>query len=212
MITIYGRRNSSNVQLVMWAIHELGLEHQRLDNGHGYRSATSEEFLQKNPAGKIPVLEDGEVQMFESAAILRYLAAKYGDDDFWPEDPEKRATVDTWAEWGKNTFAEAVLEIFVYDVRLEPQTRDPGILAAAVDKVVPLARILDSRLASREWLGADKFSNADIACGHILHRYFTLDWQRPTLAALDDYYHRLQKRAAYRDHAMVSYEALRGSY
>lgn len=211
-ITIYGRRNSSSVQLVIWAIHELQLQHCRLDFGHGHRVTDTAEYREKNPMGRVPVLEDGEVCLFESAAILRYLGDRYGDETFWPSSSGRRAELDMWAEWGKNTFAEAVLDIFVYDVRLSPETRDPMLLVQATDKVTPLARILDARLGRGPWLAGVDFSFADIACGHILHRYFTLDWDRPDLPSLAAYYERLQSRDAYRDHAMISYEALRGSY
>jgi len=212
MIRVYGRRNSSSVQLVMWTINELGLEHERLDFGHGHASTRTESYLEMNPMGRVPVILDGRVCMFESAAILRYLAATYGTDEFWPSDPARRGPLDTWAEWGKGIFTEAVLEVFVYDVRLSPNTRDPQILRDATAKLIPLAEMLDQRIAKGPWLDGDRFSFADIACGHILHRYYGLKWPRPELANLGGYYERLQTRPAFRNHAMVSYEALRGSY
>lgn len=212
MITVYGRRNSSSVQLVMWTIAELGLTHERLDFGHGHASTRTDEYLTMNPMGRVPVLRDGPVTMFESAAILRYLAAQYGNTSFWPADPAQRAALDTWAEWGKGTFTEAVLAIFVYDVRLDPATRDPAILQAAEQDLIPLAHMLEARIGQGPWLGGDHFTFADIACGHILHRYFTMDWNRPALPNLARYFDRLQTRAPYREHAMVDYEALRGSY
>lgn len=212
MIEIYGRKNSSSVQLVMWAVNELGLEHKRHDFGHGHASTQTDDYLQMNPMGRVPVLIDGGLTMFESAAILRYLAAKYGSDAFWPSDPAQRASLDTWAEWGKGTFTEAVLEIFVYDVRLDPETRDPRVLQAATERLTPLAKMLNDRIKGGAWIGGDNFTFADIACGHILHRYHSLDWPRPKLDDLESYYERLQTRPAYREHAMICYEALRGSY
>lgn len=212
MIKVYGRRNSSSVQLVMWAINELGLDHERLDFGHGHASTRTGEYLKMNPMGRVPVILDGDLCMFESAAILRYLGATYGTDDFWPSDPARRGPLDTWAEWGKGTFTEAVLDVFVYDVRLPPATRDPAILRRATSKLIPLAEMLDARIAEGPWLDGDRFSFADIACGHILHRYFSLAWPRPELPHLGRYYERLKERPAYRDHAMISYEALRGTY
>ena len=212
MIRVFGRRNSSSVQLVMWAINELGLEHERLDYGHGHASTRTDSYLKMNPMGRVPVIVDGEVCIFESAAILRYLGAAYGTDDFWPADPARRAPLDTWAEWGKGTFTEAVLEVFVYDVRLSPESRDPNVLRDAIATLRPLAKMLDQRIAKGPWLNGDLFSFADIACGHILHRYHSLDWPRPKLENLTKYYERLQERPAYRNHAMVSYEELRGSY
>jgi glutathione S-transferase len=212
MIVVLGRRNSSSVQLVMWAINELGLEHQRQDFGHGHASTRTSTFLKMNPMGRVPVIVDRDTTLFESAAILRYLGAAYGDDEFWPQDPIRRASLDAWAEWGKNTFAEAVLRIFVYDVRLAPESRDPEMLRKATEQLIPLAEMLDQRIGRGPWLDGNRFSFADVACGHILHRYHTLEWHRPQLANLSGYYERLQTREAFKDHAMVSYEELRGSY
>ena len=101
MLTVYGRATSSNVQLVMWAIGELGLAHERLDYGHVHGGLETEAFAALNPHRKIPVLRDGETVVWESMAILRYLAAAHGPEAFWPRDPAARAHVDMWAEWGK---------------------------------------------------------------------------------------------------------------
>lgn len=212
MITVYGRRNSSSVQLVMWAIGELGLAFERLDYGHGHSSTRSADYLAMNPMGRIPVLVDGPVVMFESAAIVRYLGAAYASETFWPRDPARRGALDAWAEWGKNSFSETVLEIFAYDVRVPPDTRDPAILERAVSKLDSLARLLEDRIGAGPWIAGEDFTFADVVCGHTLYRYFNLDWTRPDLPGLAAYYERLQSRQAYRDHAMVSYEDLRGSY
>ena len=141
MITILGRRNSSSVQLVMWAINEIGVDFERLDYGHGFKTTNTPAYLAMNPMGRVPVLQDGPVTMFESAAILRYLGAAYGSETFWPACPRSRASLDAIAEWGKNTFAEGVLRIFVYEVRMSAATRDPAFLAAAVENLIPLAKI-----------------------------------------------------------------------
>lgn len=212
MLTVYGRRNSSSVQLVMWAIDELGVEFERLDYGHGFAATNNPHYLSMNPMGRVPVIQDGAVTLFESAAILRYLGANYGDESFWPKNPEVRAPLDAIAEWGKNTFAEGVLRIFVYEVRMSPETRDPAILAAATENLIPLAAIFEGFLKDRKWIGGDHFTFADIACGHILHRYFSLQWDRPKFPLMQDYYERLQKRPAYSQHAMVPFDDLRGSY
>lgn len=212
MLTILGRTTSANVQIVMWAINELGIDHERLDFGHGHASTATDEYLNMNPMGRVPVMIDGSIRMFESAAILRYIGAVHGTEEFWPRDPAIRGPLDTWAEWGKNTFAPAVLEIFAYDVRLAPDTRDPEILARATRQLRPLAEILNKRLAEGPWIDGDRFTFADIACGHILYRYFTLPWDRPDLSNVRAYYDRLRSRRPYREHVMVSYENLRGSY
>ncbi|MEO0752485.1 MAG: glutathione S-transferase N-terminal domain-containing protein, partial [Pseudomonadota bacterium] len=102
MITVYGRATSSNVQVVMWALAELGLKPERLDYGHVHGGLDTPDFRALTPHGKVPVLRDGDLVVWESGAILRYLCARYGSGTaFWPEDPGARARVDMWAEWGK---------------------------------------------------------------------------------------------------------------
>ena len=78
MLVIHGRATSSNVQAVMWAVGEIGIEHRRLDVGGAFGGNQSSEFLEMNPMGRVPVIQDGDVTMFESQAILRYLAARHG--------------------------------------------------------------------------------------------------------------------------------------
>jgi glutathione S-transferase len=210
MLTIYGRDYSSNVQLAMWAVGELGLEHERLNYGHVFGGNDTAEFLAMNPMGLVPVLRDGDVVMFESAAILRYLAARYGSGTLWPENPSVRGPLDTWAEWGKNTFAAAVNEVFWRAIRTPPSKRDKAAITSAVSAAGRLAAMLDARLGAGPWLAGETFSFADIAVGHILHRYHVMEQDWPDLPAFAAYYARLQTRPAYREHAMKSIEALRG--
>ena len=210
MLTIYGRHTSSNVQLVMWTVAEIGVPHDRLDYGRGFASTRTDDYLAMNPMALVPAMRDGDVVMFESAAIMRYLGSKYGDDTFYPKDPDTRGPLDTWAEWGKNTFARAVSIIFHEQVSKPVEKQDPAIIAKGTATVTPLAQILNERLTRHDWLGGDQFTFADVATGFQLYRYFNMDWSRPNLPALDAYYARLQTRPAFRDHAMVSFETLRG--
>ena len=102
MIKVWGRKTSSNVQALMWRIGDLGLEHIRYDIGHRYGGTDTPEFIAMNPNKTIPVLQDGEnAALWETGAVLRYLANQYGDDLFWPKDFLVRTNVDKWAEWAK---------------------------------------------------------------------------------------------------------------
>jgi glutathione S-transferase len=210
MLTIYGRDYSSNVQLVMWAVGELGRKYQRLDYGHVFGGTDTPEYRAMNPMGLVPVLQDGDVTMFESAAILRYLASRYGDAVFWPGDRDLRARLDVWAEWGKNTFATAVNRLFHACIVTPPSKRDPAGIASAAAEVRRLAPMLDKRLAAGPWLAGDDFTFADIAVGYILHRYYLLPFERPETPSLDAYSARLQQRPAYREHAMKGFDQMRG--
>lgn len=210
MITVYGRATSSNVQIVMWAIGELGLEYERHDIGHTYGGANTPEYLAMNPNGLVPTMRDGDLVMWESAAINRYLASNYGDEVFWPSDPGARGRLDMWAEWMKTAFVPAFnLGVFWPVIRTPKAKQDSAAIAAAVEKVKPLARMLDERIGDGPWLAGDHFTFADILTGHSLYRYYTVPMERAKTPALDAYYARLQERPAFVEHSMVSYDPLR---
>ena len=102
MLRVYGRATSSNVQAAMWLIGELGLTVERLDYGHAHGGLETPAFRALNPNGKIPVLVDGDwPPVWETGAVLRYLAAAYGGPEWWPPAPADRIEIDKWAEWAK---------------------------------------------------------------------------------------------------------------
>lgn len=211
MLTVWGRATSSNVQAVMWTIAELGLDYERHDIGHAYGGNKSSDYLAMNPNGLVPTVRDGDgAPMWESAAIVRYLAASYGDDRFWPRDPAVRVQLDMWAEWIKTSFGSTFAsQIFHPLVRFSPKLLKSGQMEAAADAVKPLALMLDSRLGDGPYLGGADLSFADMIAGHLLYRYYTLDFDRAATPSLDAYYARLSARPHYREHVMVSYESLR---
>jgi glutathione S-transferase len=101
MLTIWGRRSSFNVQKVMWLVGELRIEHRRIDAGGQFGGLDTPEFRAMNPLGRVPVLDDNGTVMWESHAILRYLAARYGQGRFWSESAGERSQVDRWMDWAQ---------------------------------------------------------------------------------------------------------------
>ena len=209
MITVHGRATSSNVQIVMWAIGELGLPHRRLDVGGSFGGNNTPEYLAMNPNGLVPCIQDGDLTMFESAAILRYLAAKYSNEPFWPKDPGARGRLDQWAEWGRSTFTPPMGQIFGQLVRTRESERNAATIAGIEGQLRRLAGIADKRIGGGPWLAGDVFTFADIPFAHLLYRYFTLPFDRAETPNLVAYYERLQRRPAFAEHVMVSYETLR---
>ncbi|MEZ5782128.1 MAG: glutathione S-transferase family protein [Rhizobiaceae bacterium] len=211
MITVWGRATSGNVQMVMWAIAELKLEHKRLDVGGAFGGNDTAEFKAMNPNGLVPVVRDGDGPfLWESAAIVRYLAASYGDAQFWPTSPIARAQADMWAEWIKTSFAPVLLpNLFWPIIGVTPDKRDHAAIAAAAARMKPLALMLDQRLSEGDYIGGKDLCFADIIVGTLLYRYFTLEFDRAETPHLRAYYDRLSARPAYAEHAMVSYESLR---
>jgi glutathione S-transferase len=211
MITVYGRATSSNVQAVMWAIGEMGLAHERLDYGHVHGGTDTPGFLAMNPNGTVPVIRDGDLVLWESCAILRYLAARYGDGGaFWPADPVARARVDQWAEWGKAELAqEFTVPVFWARIRTAAADRDAAALARGIRHFERRVAVLDRQLAGRVFVAGEAFTLADIVIGNVLYRYFDIDIPREDFPNVAAYYRRLAARPAYRSHVMVSYETLK---
>ena len=210
MLRIHGRASSSNVQAVMWLVGELGIGHERLDVGGPFGGNQEPGFLAMNPMGRIPVVEDGDVTMFESQAILRYLATRHGGERLWPSDPVARAPVDQWMEWAKVHFQPVLMpKVFWPLMRSAASEGDRALLAEGTGELKGLMPIAEARIAEHGWLAGPEMSLADITFATQLFRYFTLDFERAELPALRGYYDRLCERPTYAEHVMVSYDSLR---
>ena len=211
MLTIWGRKTSSNVQALMWCVGELGLAHHRRDLGHIYGGLETEAFGALNPNRTIPVLQDGDdPPLWETGAILRYLASRYGNDQFWPCDPVQRAMVDKWAEWAKINVAMAfTVPVFWRVVRTTAAARDHAAIETAVATLEQKMEIADTVLANRTYLAGSDLTLADIQLGHILYRYFDIDIPRVNFQHLRRYYDTLTLRPAFQDHVMIQYDDLR---
>lgn len=211
MLTIWGRKTSSNVQALMWCVGELGLPYRRHDVGHIHGGTETDAFGALNPNRTVPVLQDGDdPPIWETGAILRALAGRYGGDPFWPDDPRARIEVDMWAEWAKlNVALQFTVPVFWRVVRTAEEARDPAAISAAVAALEEKLSIAEARLRAHACLVGDDLTLADIQFGHVLYRYFDIDIPRRDLPALAAYYARLCTRPAFREHVIVSYDALR---
>ncbi|WP_206300776.1 glutathione S-transferase N-terminal domain-containing protein, partial [Pseudomonas viridiflava] len=100
MLKIWGRKNSSNVRKALWIAEELGLQYEALDAGGAFGLVDGAVYRAKNPNGRIPMIEDGDFVLWESNAIVRYLAARHAPDSaLYPSDVQQRATADKWMDW-----------------------------------------------------------------------------------------------------------------
>lgn len=211
MIKVWGRASSSNVQCVMWCLAELDLPHERFDAGLMYGVNNTPEYLEMNPNGTVPTLIDGDgPALWESGAILRYLANTYADDKFWPRDGLLRADIDRWAEWSKvSVQMNFNAPIFWPVVRLSPEKTDEDKLKTAISFFEKKLGIAQNKLRHHQFLAGDDFTLADIQFGHILYRYFELEITRAHLPGIRDYYDRLTAMPHYRTHVMIKFDELR---
>lgn len=211
MIRLWGRKSSSNVQAVLWCLHELELEYERIDAGFTYGVTDTDAYLKMNPNGRVPTIQiDDHPPMFESGAIMRYLSNQYGSDTFWPTDKALRAKVDMWAEWAKiNVAINFTGPIFWPLVRMKESMRNPVTIASANKTLESYLTIANDRLAESEFLVTDNLTLADIQLGHVLFRYYDIDLERTPFEHLRRYYVALANSEVYRSCVMVSYDELR---
>jgi glutathione S-transferase len=210
MLKIWGRRNSINVQKAMWAIGELAIPHEQIDAGGAFGGLDSEEFRAMNPNGRVPVIDDDGVVVWESQAIVRYLAAKYGAGSLWPEDPGARARSDMWMDWVATELQPAFLGVFWNFYRTPEEQRDWPLIRKGIARSAILFRRLDEHLANTPFVAGDTLTIGDIATGTQLYRYFELEIDRPAIPNVEAWYERLSARPAYREHVMVPFDDLRG--
>ena len=209
-LTLWGRANSANVQKALWALGELGLpyEHRLVGGAHG--GLDDPRYRAMNPNGLVPTLQDGDLIIWESHAILRYLAASYGADTLWRHNVRERAIVDQWTDWTATTFQPAWIAVFWLFVRTPAEQHDRKAIAAACARTVSALRILDVHLADRDYLAGNSLSYADIAAGVALYRWFTMEIDRPAMPGVENWYRRLEQRAPFRQAVMVDYTELVG--
>lgn len=128
MLKVCGRRNSFNVQKVMWLIGELDLPHQHIDAGGSFGLVNEPSFLAMNPHGRVPVIDDGGAVSRESHSILRYLAASYGAGRFWQSDAAARSAWDRWMDWSQASLHRDFLDLFWSFYRTPEPQRDWNLI------------------------------------------------------------------------------------
>ena len=203
MLKIWGRNNSINVQKVLWCCGELGLNFERIDAGMQYGVNNTPEYRALNPNGLVPTIEDDGFVLWESHAIVRYLARKYGSGGLWPTDERTAADSDRWMEWYSTTLWANLRPIFWSLVRTAPEKRNMAEVEDYRKKLAANLAIVDAQLADREYIAGKAFSVGDIPLGVAAFRWFNMPIERPPLPHLDRWYRRLCERPAYRQHCML---------
>ena len=201
MIKIWGRKTSSNVQKVMWAIGELQLPHERIDVGGPFGKNREPAYLAMNPNGLVPTLEkeDGFL-LWESNTIVRYLAAKYKSTILEPADLKTRALAQKWMDWQLSVAGPAIGPVFWGLIRTAPEKRDHAAIEAGKKNSTAAIEMMDAQLAKTRFLAGDGFSYGDIPVGIMAYRYRQLVPDRPPLPNFERWYAALSERKAFKDH------------
>ena len=210
MLKVWGRITSSNVQKVMWAVNEIGIPHERIDAGGAFGKTNTPEFGAMNPMRLIPVLDDNGFVMWESNAIVRYVAETYGRGSLAPQDRQAFAKADQWMDWTATSVQPDIIStIFWGLIRTPAAERNVAAVDASIKRAGERLALLDAHLVGRDYVGGMTLTMADIPIGSLMYRYFTLPIARPSLPNVEAWYGRLSARPAYKANVMVDYSGLK---
>ncbi|EJL27457.1 glutathione S-transferase family protein [Novosphingobium sp. AP12] len=198
--TLWGRLNSHNVKKVAWFAEELGLNYMRRDIGGQF--GFTDEYLAKNPNRLIPMIEDGKVILWESNAILRYMAAEYGGERWFPRDPIDRALADRWMDW-QFAYADAQRVPFLNFARTPREQWDHEAIAHGIDACARHLAVLEKYLGKKPWLSGGQFGIGDIPMGVYAYTWFSLPFDKPEFPAVAEWYDRIRQRPGFAAQVMI---------
>lgn len=205
MLKIWGRKNSSNVRKVLWCAQELGLDYQSIDAGGEFGVVDEPHYRALNPNGRVPMIEDGELVLWESNSIVRYLCGRYAPNtDWYPADPVARARADKWMDWTTSSLATPFRPLFWGILRTPAEQQDWVQINAAHKQCAELLSIADQALAKQPYLSGQEIGMGDIPLGCFVYAWFEMPIERPEMKHLRAWYERLQQRPAYQAAVMTA--------
>ena len=204
MLKIWGRTTSSNVQKVLWTCAELGITYDRVDHGGPFGGNRDPEYLKLNPNGLVPTVIDGDLVMWESNTICRYLCNTHPNGgSLYPSDFTARTHVERWMDWQLSVVGAPMGALLQGLIRSTPETRDAGAIEAARRRAIAAWEIVDDALADQPYLGGKSLSLAEIVMGTHIYRWFNYPIERPQMPRLHAWYERCLERPGFKNHIVM---------
>jgi glutathione S-transferase len=194
MIKLLGRKTSGNVQKVLFLLEELRLPYTREDYGRQFGNTLTDAYRALNPNAKVPTMLDGDLVIWESHSILRYLAALHAPA-LHGTTPAEKSQVERWMDWNLGALNTPYVAVFK-DVKNAPDARAADF-AEQVKTLIEQLKILDGQLAKREWLAIDKLTLAEISLAPVVKRCLAFEIERPALPALEKWQAAIDPRPAF---------------
>jgi glutathione S-transferase len=196
MLRILGRGTSGNVQKVVWLLEELGEQYVREDYGRQFGNTQTAEYLALNPHAKVPTLLDGELAVWESNTILRYLCNKLPRGrELYPLEPAARSQVERWMDWQLAALNGPYLGVF-REAKKKPEERAASFAADAKELGAQL-ELLEKGTGGRPYIAGASFSIADVCLGPIVDRIFGFPITLPALPSIRSWHATVTARPAY---------------
>jgi glutathione S-transferase len=166
---LYGFPPTRSIR-VLWVLRELGVEFDFINVNLVAGENRRPEFLAINPAGKLPVLVDGDFVLTESVAIVLYLAEKYDDKGLLPAKLEARAQVNRWLLFTATELEQPLWRIARHTSLYPKERRLPDEIPLARQDFHDMAAVMERHMADRQFLVGDGATVADFVAA------YTLDW------------------------------------
>lgn len=195
MYKLLGRKTSGNVQKVLFMLEELGAKYERADYGRQFENTTTPEYKAMNPTSKVPTLVDGDISIWESNTILRYLAAKERGE-LAGSTPAERSEVERWMDFLLAAVNPGYLAAFK-GAKLSPEEQTPEYKEQTKDLAAQLA-IIDGHLKGKDFLALGKLTIADIALAPIMKRCLDFKIERKPMPELERWMAAIAARGAFK--------------
>ena len=204
MLKIWGRTTSSNVQKVLWTCAELGIPYDRVDHGGPFGGNRDPEYLKLNPNGLVPTVIDGDLVMWESNTVCRYLCNTHPNgESLSPRDPAARTHVERWMDWQLSVIGAPMGALLQGLIRSTPETRDAAAIEAARRRAIAAWEIVDDALAGQPYLAGQSLSLSEIVMGTHMYRWFNYAIERPDMPRLRAWYDRCSERPGFKNHIVM---------
>lgn len=167
MMKLYGLGPTRSLR-ALWALQELDAEFEFVRVNILAGENLHPDFLRLNPAGKLPVLVDGDLVLTESAAIVMYLAEKYGDKGLMPADLKERAQAYRWSLFAVTELEQPLWRIAKHKFLYPEDKRLPEDIALAREEFAAMAAVLDRHMDGRAFIVGDNITVADCVTAYVL--------------------------------------------
>jgi glutathione S-transferase len=194
MLKIWGRISSINVRKVVFAAQEIGVAFERIDAGAAFGIVRTPEYLARNPNGLVPLIEDDQVELWESNVIVRYLCARHAPDTLYPLALPPRFDAERWMDWQQTTLNPAGRTAFIQWIRTPAERRDAQAIAQSVTATEALMAVLDDHLARQPFMAGERLTMADLPIACEVHRWMGLPQPRIARTHLDRWYQAIAAR------------------
>jgi len=165
---LYSFHNSNNCRRVNATIAHLGLTVELIEPNLMGGDLKKPDYLGLNPNGKVPTLIDGDFHLWESRAIMQYVASKKPGNELWPSDPRGQANIARWQFWEASHLSRGTTP-FAFEKLFKPlfmkQQPDPAALAAGEKEFHLFAPVLNAQLEKHKFVAGDHLTLADFSVG-----------------------------------------------